>query len=269
MTALTAPTSDRPSETPALEISGLRFAYPDGTQALRGVDLRIEQGEKVALLGPNGAGKSTLLLQLPGVLRGEGTVRVLGEVLTDRTLKAIRSRVGLLFSNPDDQLFSPTVLEDVAYGPLYMGFPPDEVRARARRALAEVGMEAFESRAPHHLSLGQKKRVAIASVLSMGTPILAFDEPSASLDTASRRELIQFLAGLDRTMLISTHDLALVRDLLPRSVLLDEGQVVADRRTEDLIYDDELLGLHGLEPLERRDAPRELVDGSTRLRTAH
>ncbi len=244
--------SEVPDAVPAIELAALGFAYPDGTQALCDVDLRIEQGEKVALLGPNGAGKSTLLLQLPGVLRGSGTIRVLGELLTDRTVKAIRSRVGLLFSNPDDQLFSPTVLEDVAYGPLYMGFAPDEVLARARRALAEVGMEAFESRAPHHLSLGQKKRVAIASVLSMGPPILAFDEPSASLDTASRRELIQLLASIDRTMLISTHDLALVRDLLPRSVLLDEGRVVADRATGDLIYDAEFLAAHGLEPLEGR-----------------
>ncbi|MCC6238272.1 MAG: ABC transporter ATP-binding protein [Dehalococcoidia bacterium] len=260
--------AERAEAVPALELSALRFSYPDGTEALRGVDLRIEQGEKVALLGPNGAGKSTLLLQLPGVLRGSGTIRVLGEVLTDRTVKAIRSRVGLLFSNPDDQLFSPTVLEDVAYGPLYMGFPPDEVLARARRALAEVGMEAFEARTPHHLSLGQKKRVAIASVLSMGTPILAFDEPSASLDTASRRELIQLLASLDRTLLISTHDLALVRDLLPRSVLLVEGQVVADRRTADLIYDADLLEAHGLEPLEFRgaEAPQTAVGESTAAR---
>lgn len=257
--------SDVARAIPALDVSGVRFAYPDGTEALRGVDLRIEQGEKVALLGPNGAGKSTLLLQLPGVLRGSGTIRVLGEVLTDRTVKAIRSRIGLLFSNPDDQLFSPTVIDDVAYGPLYMGFPPDEVLARARRALADVGMEAFESRAPHHLSLGQKKRVAIASVLSMGTPILAFDEPSASLDTASRRDLIRLLARLDLTMLISTHDLALVRDLLPRSVLLDEGRVVADRPTEDLVYDGALLGAHGLEPLDHHEAKRGLVDDAPRL----
>lgn len=233
-----------------LDVRALRFAYPDGTEALRGVDLRIEDGEKVALLGPNGAGKSTFLLHLPGILRGDGEVRVFDELLTDKTVKAIRARVGLLFSNPDDQLFSPTVLEDVAYGPLYMGLPADEVMARARIALAEVGMEAFEARAPHHLSLGQKKRVAIASVLSMGTPLLAFDEPSASLDTASRRELIRLLARLDRTMLISTHDLPLVRDLLPRTVIMDDGRIVADGRTEDLLYDEELLGRHGLEPLE-------------------
>lgn len=251
-----SPASREPAATAtgaaALEVGDLRFAYPDGTEALRGLGLRIEPGEKVALLGPNGAGKSTLMLHLVGILRGRGDIRVLGLRLTDSTVKAVRAQVGLLFSNPDDQLFSPTVLEDVAYGPLYMGLPPDEVLARARRALADVGMEAYEARAPHHLSLGQKRRVAIATVLSMGAPILALDEPSASLDPAARRELIQLLARLDRTMLISTHDLALARDLLPRTVIMDDGRVVADGPSATLLEDGPLLARHGLEALEPR-----------------
>ncbi|MPZ97790.1 MAG: ATP-binding cassette domain-containing protein [Dehalococcoidia bacterium] len=233
----------------AVELVGLSFAYPDGMPALRGIDLRVEPGEKVALLGPNGAGKSTLLLHLNGVFRGQGEVRIFAERLTEANLRLIRAKVGLLFSNPDDQLFSPTVLDDVAYGPLHMGLPREEVLERTRVALEQVGMQGFEDRVPHRLSLGQKKRVAIATVLSMGTPILALDEPSASLSPVARRELIDLLQSLPQTMLISTHDLALARDLLPRTVVLDEGRVVADGATADILEDADLLVAHGLEPL--------------------
>ena len=247
--AVAAAADARASSDAAIEIRDLRFTYQDGTEALTGLDLRIEPGEKVAILGPNGAGKSTLMMALMGIYRGSGTIRVLGEELTDDTRKSVRAKIGLLFSNPDDQLFSPTVLDDVAYGPLYMGLPADEVMQRSRDALAAVGMEAFEARAPHHLSLGQKKRIAIATVLSMGTPILALDEPSASLAPAARRELIELLDELPQTMLISTHDLSLVRDLLPRTVVLDGGRVVADGPSERLLVDGDLLSAHGLEPL--------------------
>lgn len=196
------------ADAPALEVQDLRFAYPDGTVALHGISLRVEPGEKVALIGPNGSGKSTFLLNLNGIFRSTGgTVRVFGETLEDRTLGSIRARVGLLFSNPDDQLFSPTVLEDVAYGPLHMGLPHDEVLGRARDALAAVGMQEFEGRAPHHLSLGQKKRVAIATVLSMGTPLIALDEPTANLDPASEQAMLTVIrtAAHGRTTLIATH----------------------------------------------------------------
>jgi len=237
-----------PSEA-AIELRDVRYTYQDGIEALMGLDLRIEPGEKVALLGPNGAGKSTLMMVLMGISRGTGSIRVFGEELTDKTRKSVRSKIGLLFSNPDDQLFSPTVLDDVAYGPLYMGLAADEVMLRSREALAAVGMADFEARAPHHLSLGQKKRIAIATVLSMGTPILALDEPSASLAPAARRELIELLDELPQTMLISTHDLSLVRDLLPRTVVLDGGRVVADGPSEQLLVDGDLLSAHGLEPL--------------------
>lgn len=244
------------ADAPALEVHDLRFAYPDGTQALQGISLRLEPGEKVALIGPNGSGKSTFLLNLNGIFRSTGgSVRVLGETLDDRTLGSIRAKVGLLFSNPDDQLFSPTVLEDVSYGPLHMGLPRDEVLARARDALAAVGMQEFEARAPHHLSLGQKKRVAIATVLSMGTPLIALDEPTANLDPRSRRELIELLDRLPLTVIVATHDLALVADSLPRTVVLDGGRVIADRPSVDVLNDADLLFAHGLEPLSLHGHP--------------
>lgn len=233
---------------PAIALEGVSFDYPDGTASLRGVTFAVAPGEKVALVGPNGAGKSTLLLHLNGILRpASGAVRIEGREVSDASVREIRGRVGLLFSNPDDQLFSPTVLEDVAYGPLHMGLPREEVLSRARQALAAVGLGDFESRVPHRLSLGQKKRVAIATVLSMGTSILALDEPTASLDPLSRRELIELLRRLPQAMVIATHDLAMVADLLPRTILLDGGGVIADSGTRELLADAELLQAHGLE----------------------
>jgi cobalt/nickel transport system ATP-binding protein len=231
----------------ALELSGLRFAYPDGVEALRGVNLTVRRGEKVALLGPNGAGKSTLLLHLNGILSGKGQVSVAGVPVRSQNLAQVRAQVGLVFENPDDQLFSPTVLEDVAYGPLYMGLSREEVLERARRALAQVGMTGFEARSPHHLSLGQKKKVAIATVLSMEPAILALDEPTSGLDPRARRKLIDLLQGLPQTMIVSTHDIPLVRDLLPRTVVMDDGAVVADGETQAILSDSALLAAHGLE----------------------
>jgi cobalt/nickel transport system ATP-binding protein len=231
----------------ALEVSELRFAYPDGVEALRGVNLTVGRGEKVALLGPNGAGKSTLLLHLNGILRGKGKVRVAGVPIGSDNLAQVRAQVGLVFENPDDQLFSPTVLEDVAYGPLYMGLSREEVLERARRALAQVGMTGFEERSPHHLSLGQKKKVAIATVLSMEPAILALDEPTSGLDPRARRKLIDLLQGLPQTMIVSTHDIPSVRDLLPRTLVMDDGVIVADGETQAILSDSALLAAHGLE----------------------
>jgi cobalt transport protein ATP-binding subunit len=230
-----------------VEVTGLRFAYPDGLEALCGVDLTLRRGEKVALLGPNGAGKSTLLLHLNGILRGKGQVRIGGVTLKDDTLAQVRAQIGLVFENPDDQLFSPTILEDVAYGPLYMGLPREEVLQRAARALAQVGMTGFEERSPHRLSLGQKKRIAIATVLSMEPAILALDEPTASLDPRARRELIHLLRELPQTMLVSTHDIPLVRNLLPRTVVMDGGVIVADGETQAILSNAALLAAHGLD----------------------
>ncbi len=231
-----------------VELEHVHFAYPDGFEALHGVDLRLGRGEKVALVGPNGAGKSTLMLHLNGIhAPSHGTVRVGGTVVDRSTVKHIRAEVGLVFQDPDDQLFSPTVFEDVAFGPIHLGYPVEEIHERVERALAAVGMTGFERRLPHRLSLGQRKRVALATVLSMDPSVLVFDEPSAGLDPRGRRELIELLAGLEQTLLVSTHDMRLVAEVFPRTVVMDDGRIVADGSTETLLADDALLHAHGLE----------------------
>jgi cobalt/nickel transport system ATP-binding protein len=231
----------------AVEIADLHFTYPDGVKALRGVSLSVGAGEKVALLGPNGAGKSTFLMHLNGILKGSGDIEIMGRRLCNHNIRHIRAQVGLVFEHPDDQLFSPTVLDDVAYGPLYMGLPREEVLRRARQALEQVGMVGFEERMPHRLSLGQKKRVAIATVLSMRPPILALDEPTSSLAPTARRELMHLLQALPQTVIVSTHDIPMVRDLFSRTVVMDEGRVVADGDTQIILSDAALLEAHGLE----------------------
>ncbi len=244
----------------ALRLRGVSYRYPDGTLGLSGVDIDIEAGELVCVLGPNGSGKSTLTRLLNGLLRGGGTIEVLGERLTDDTLRAVRARVGLLFSNPDDQLFSPTVLDDVAYGPLYQGLGPEEVLERARAALAAVGMRGYDNRAPHRLSLGEKKRIAIATVLSMRPDILVLDEPTSSLAPAARHDLIALLRELPQTQVVATHDLAMARDLATRVVVLAAGRVVGDGPPDVVLGDGELLREHGLEPALHgpvREPPRD------------
>jgi cobalt/nickel transport system ATP-binding protein len=230
-----------------IEIQDLHYAYPDGRKALQGVTLKVEPGEKVALVGPNGAGKSTLMLHLNGILRGRGEVCVSGLTVEERNLGQIRAAVGLVFQNPDDQLFSPTVFDDVAFGPLHMGFSEEIVKQRVDWALAQVDMSEFGQRVSHHLSIGEKKRIAIATVLSMEPEILVLDEPSAGLDPRARRNLIKLLRDLDMTMLVSSHDLALVADLFPRVVIMDKGQIVAEGATAELLANHGLLAEHGLE----------------------
>lgn len=230
-----------------IDVKDLRFSYPDGRQALNGVNLFIAPGEKVALVGPNGAGKSTLMLHLNGILRGEGQVLVCDQPVNDDNLGSVRASVGLVFQDPDDQLFSPTVFDDVAFGPLYMGLEEDEIRRRVDRALEAVGMRGCRDRVSHHLSGGEKKRVAIATVLSMDPEILVLDEPTAGLDPRSRRGLIDLLRELPQTMLVSSHDLAMVNELFQRTIVIDGGVVVGDGPTTELMADPEFLAEHGLE----------------------
>ena len=238
--------------TAVIDVAELTYSYPGGQPALRGVSLRVAEGEKVALVGPNGAGKSTLMLHLNGILGGPASpVRICGWPLSRDNLPLIRGLVGLVFQNPDDQLFSPTVLEDVAFGPLHQGLPEAEVRRRAEQALAQVGMAGFEGRLSHQLSLGQKKRVAVATVLSMAPALLVLDEPTAGLDPRGRRQLIDLLRALPVTMLVSTHDLWLVAELFPRMVVMDDGRVAADGATEALLAQPAFLEAHGLESLSR------------------
>jgi len=234
------------SATPVIQIQDLRFSYPDGQPALQGITFSAMPGEKIALVGPNGAGKSTLILHLNGILSGEGLLEICGRQLDHKNLSQVRARVGLVFQSPDDQLFSPTVFEDVAYGPIYQGLSPAEVQSRVEAALAAVHMEPYIHRNSHHLSIGEKKRIAIATVLSMEPEILVLDEPSAGLDPRARRQLIELLQELPQTMIIATHDLALVRDILPRTLLLDQGRVVADGPTDVILSNSALVAEHGL-----------------------
>lgn len=229
------------NQNPAIEIEDLRFEYPDKRAALKGIDMKIHAGEKVGLVGLNGAGKSTLLLHLNGILKGRGTIRIQGVALSDATVAAIRARVGMIFQSPDDQLFSPSVFEDVAYGPLYQGLPPVEVEVRVRAALEAVGMPDYASRSSYHLSLGEKKRIAIATVLSMQPDILALDEPSAGLDPRARRSLMDLLECLELTMIIATHDLDLVKKLASRTLVMDDGYIVADGPTGQILENEEIL----------------------------
>ncbi len=245
------------SAPPALEVEGLAFAYPDGHQALFGVDLRVEAGERVALLGPNGAGKTTLVLHLNGILQaGAGAVEVSGLAVTKPNLKEIRRRVGIVFQDPDDQLFMGSVRADVEFGPRNLGLSGAELDARVLTALEQVGMAEYADRPPHHLSFGQRRRVAVATVLAMEPEILVLDEPSSNLDPASRRELAEILKSLDVTVLLVTHDLPYALELCPRSVVLSDGHVVADGSTYDVLTDAELMRAHRLElPVGFRPAP--------------
>ncbi len=236
---------------PSLEINQLAFAYPDGNQALFGVNLKIEQGERVALLGPNGAGKTTLVMHLNGIHTAQhGEVLVAGKKLNTsdkEKLKEIRSKVGIVFQDPDDQLFMPTVREDVGFGPYNLGQRGAQLDATVERALAQVGMLDLIDRAPHHLSFGQRRRVAVAGVLAMQPEILVLDEPSSNLDPASRRELAEILKSLQITLLMVTHDLPYALELCERSVILSGGKISEDQETRKLLSDENTLAKYRLE----------------------
>ena len=251
---------------PAVRLDGLAYQYPDGRRALDGVDLTIAPGESAALVGPNGAGKSTLLLHLNGLLPGR---RALGRrprpsvwidgLDASADGAAVRRKVGLLFQDPDDQLFSTTVLEDVAFGPLNLGMSRDEARRRALECLDRVGLVDAADRPPHHLSFGERKRACLAGILACDPTVLVLDEPTANLDPRARRRFIELIRSLPATKLIATHDLEMVLDVCPRTILLDGGKVVADGPSRSILDDGELMEAHGLErPLslaivDRRD----------------
>lgn len=237
--------------TPALEISRLSYRYPDGTEALREVSFTIAPGECVGLLGPNGSGKSTLLLHLNGILPekpgAESAVRINGVPVTAAQIEAVRRQVGLLFQDPDDQLFCATVAEDVAFGPAQLGLAPDVVAARVRGALERVGLAGYGRRTPHHLSQGEKRRACLAGVLAYEPSVLVLDEPTSGLDPRGRREFKKLLREVAATKLVATHDLELVVELCPRSIVLDGGRIVADGPTVELLGNEELMLAHGLE----------------------
>ena len=236
---------------PSLEIKELAFAYPDGNQALYGVNLSIQKGERVALLGPNGAGKTTLVMHMNGIHpTSHGSIHVAGQLVDSKnkeSIKQIRSKVGIVFQDPDDQLFMPTVGEDVAFGPYNMGLRDAELSKVVDEALELVGMSEFKDRPPHHLSFGQRRRVAVATVLAMKPEILILDEPSSNLDPASRRELADVLRSLDITIVMVTHDLPYAFELCERSVILSGGIIVADNDTKIILKDQALLKSHRLE----------------------
>ncbi len=224
-----------------IEIRNLHYAYPDGTKALCGIDLDVLAGESLGLIGPNGAGKSTLLLHLNGVLRGGRSVRVMGREITEKNLALIRSRVGLVFQDPENQLFMPTVFDDVGFGPINMGLKRAEVEDAVQAALADVDLPDFGKRSAHHLSVGEKKRIAIATVLSMKPAVIVFDEPSSNLDPKHRRDLIRLLQELKQTKIIATHDLDLAMKTCSRIAVLEKGRIAVEGNTADILPNADLM----------------------------
>jgi len=232
---------------PVLELVDIRYRYPTGPEALRGLTLSVASGERVGLVGPNGAGKSTLLLALAGFVPAEGHIRVAGHTLARGTAREVRRHLGLVFQDADDQLFMPRVIDDIAFGPVTMGLALDEVQVRVHEALHAVDLEGYETRAPYHLSVGEKRRAALATVLAMRPQILALDEPSANLDPRGRRRLIELLKGLRSTLVVVGHDLDLILEVCQRTVVIDAGRVVADGPSRKILHDRGLLECHGLE----------------------
>ena len=240
-------------DSEVIVIKELSYTYPGGAEALKGISMSAARGERLGLVGPNGAGKSTLLLHLNGLLRGRGSVEVCGIPVTDGRLDEVRLKVGLVFQDPDDQLFMPTVFDDVAFGPLNMGLQREEVERRVEDALSAVDMLYAVERCSHHLSVGECKRVCVATALAMTPEALVLDEPTSNLDPYHRRRLIELVRGLDMTTVVAGHDLDAMLDICDRVVLLDGGKVAAVGPAEDILTDRALLEAHSLElPLSRQ-----------------
>ena len=245
--------------TKAVEVQNLTYRYPDGTTALKNINLTVEHGEKVAIIGPNGAGKSTLLLLIGCFLRGEGRVIIDGIENTRSNIKNIRAVLGAVFQNPDEQLFMSRLIDDVAFGPLNMGLSREQALERSNSALATVGLEGLEEKEPHHLSAGQKRAAAIATILSMSPHIITMDEPDSSLDPRSRRNLGKLLKGLSQTLVIATCNMDFAAELCERAVLIDNGEVIAAGDARSIMSDEDLMMRHGLE------VPRSMVGGQNQM----
>lgn len=235
----------------AIEIKNFSYKYPDGTVALNDISLNIEQGQKVVLIGPNGAGKSTLMLAMAGFAEGRGEIIVNGLKVEKKNIAKIRSCLGCCFENPDDQLFMPTLFDDVAFGPLNMGFDSQLVKVRVAQALWTVGLEAMAEKAPHHLSAGQKRAAAIATVLSMSPQIIALDEPDGSLDPRNREKLVTLLKSLSQTLIITTCNMKFAAAIGDRAVLMDKGCIIADGPAKEIMFDSKLMTEYGLETPSR------------------
>jgi len=239
----------------AIEVQNFSYKYPDGTIALNGITLDVEYGQRLALIGPNGAGKSTLLLAITGFVRGTGRVVIDGMEITNGNLKKVRSSIGCCLENPEDQLFMPTLFDDVAFGPLNMGLNSEQVRERVTLALTEVGLAGMAERAPHHLSAGQKRAAAIATVLSMSPKIITLDEPDGSLDPRNRDNLVKLLVGLSQTLVIATCNMDFAAAVSDKAVVIDGGRVVAAGPAKQIMSDSKLMTSHGLE------VPRKFING--------
>ena len=233
--------------TPAIKLNKLSYRYPDGTSALKDISLTVSFGEKVGLIGPNGAGKSTLLLHLNGILMSKGAVEIFGLKLEKKTLNRVRKDVGIVFQHADDQLFMPSVADDIAFGPLNLGLSPEETTEAVHQAIHRVDLEGYESRSPHHLSGGEKRRVAMATILAMNPRVVILDEPSSDLDPRGRRRLISIIKTLKETTLVATHDLDLICQVCQRCIVLDQGILIADGPAKEILGDEVLMMDHGLE----------------------
>jgi cobalt/nickel transport system ATP-binding protein len=247
---------NKENSSTAISLESVRFVYPDKTTAIAGLNCRIFKGEKVALIGPNAAGKSTLIMLLNGVLSGDGEIRIFGEKVTSKSDGIIKSKIGIVFQNPDDQLFCPSIYEDVAFGPLNFGIPNEEVDQRVKSALSEVGLEGYENRSSLHLSYGEKKLASIATILSSNPNIIALDEPTSNLDPYHRRKIIDWIRKSNRTVIIATHDLDMVADTAERAIVLCEGKIRWDGKVRKLLTDQKLLQDNYLElPLSLQPFP--------------